>query len=204
MLDVLPFPKAFPERLALRATFCILQRFTRQYPMNKSILTLVVTAALAAFAQAESTVKLTGVHLCCKSCGKGVDKAVGTVSGASAVSDLDAGTVTLTATDAATAQKAVDALVAAGYFGKSEDAAIKVSSETGAKDAKVSSLTVNDVHLCCGKCVKAVNAALANVSGVTSNTAEKNAKSFEIKGDFNAKDVFDSLQKAGLTGKAAN
>lgn len=169
--------------------------------MNKSILTLVITAALAAFAQAESTVKLTGVHLCCKSCVKGVDKAVGAVSGASAVSDADASTVTITAADDATAQKAVDALVAVGYFGKSENPAIKVSAETGAKDAKVSSLTISNVHLCCPKCVKAVNAALADVKGVTSNTAEKNAKSFEIKGDFNAKDVADALQKAGLTGK---
>jgi copper chaperone CopZ len=172
--------------------------------MNKSILTLIVTAALAAFAQAENTVKLSGVHLCCKSCVKGVDKAVGTVSGVTAASDADAGTVTLTAPDAATVQKAVDALVAAGYYGKSEDASIKVSDATGAKDAKVSSLTVNDVHLCCPKCVKAVNAALGNVQGVASNNAEKGAKSFEIKGDFNAKDVFGALQKAGLTGKAAN
>ena len=169
--------------------------------MNKSILTLVATLALAAFAHAESTVKLSNVHLCCKSCVKGVDKAVGTVSGASAVSDSDASTVTITASDAATAQKAVDALTAAGYFGKSEDPAIKVSDATGAKDAKVSSLTVSDVHLCCPKCVKAVNAALATVPGVTSNTAEKNAKSFEIKGDFKPTDVFGALQKAGLTGK---
>jgi copper chaperone CopZ len=169
--------------------------------MNKTILTLVATLALATFAQAESTVKLSGVHLCCKSCVKGVDKAVGTVSGASAASDADAGTVTVTASDDATAQKAVDALVAAGYFGKSENSAIKVSDATGAKDAKVSSLTVSDVHLCCPKCVKAVNAALANVAGVTSNTAEKNAKSFEIKGDFKPTDVFAALQKAGLTGK---
>ena len=169
--------------------------------MNKTILTLVLTAALAAFAQAESTVKLTGVHLCCKSCVKGVDKAVGTVSGAKAASDADGGTVTITASDDATAQKAVDALVAAGYYGKSDNSAIKVSSETGAKDAKVSALTINDVHLCCKSCVKAVNGALGEVKGVASNTAEKGAKSFESKGDFNAKDVADALQKAGLTGK---
>ena len=172
--------------------------------MNKSILTLVVTAALAAFAQAETTVKLTGVHLCCNSCVKGADKAVTSVSGATSASDKDGGTVTITAADDATAQKAVDALVAAGYFGKSENPAIKVSAETGAKDAKVSALTVNDVHLCCPKCVKAVNAALGEVKGVASNNAEKGAKTFEIKGDFNPKDVAGSLQKAGLTGKVAN
>ena len=78
------------------------------------------------------------------------------------------------------------------------------SAETGAKDEKVSSLTINDVHLCCPKCVKAVNAALADVKGVASNNAEKGAKSFEIKGDFNAKDVVAALQKAGLTGKVTN
>src|SRR5438445_654695 len=75
---------------------------------------------------------------------------------------------------------------------------------SGAKDAKIASRTVNEVHLCCGKCVKAVNAALGEVKGITSNTAEKGAKSFEIKGEFNAKEVFAALQKAGLTGKAVN
>lgn len=172
--------------------------------MNKHLLTLVVTAALATFAQAESSVKLTGVHLCCKSCVKGVDKAVATVPGVSAVSDAEGGTVTLTAPDAAAAQKAADALVAAGYFGKSEDAAVKLHDTSGAKDAKVSALKVNDVHLCCGKCVKAVNEALGGVKGVTGNTAEKNVTSFEITGDFSPKEVFTALQKAGLTGKAAN
>ena len=170
--------------------------------MNKTLLTLALSAALASFAQAESTVKLTGVHLCCKSCVKGVDKAVGAVTGVTAASDMDASTVTLTAPDTTAAQKAVDALVAAGYYGKSEDAGVKFNSETGAKDAKVTSLTVKDVHLCCGKCVKAVNAALAGVSGVTGNTAEKDATSFEVKGDFSPVEVFAALQKAGLTGKA--
>ncbi len=172
--------------------------------MNKSVLTLVVTAALAAFAQAESTVKLTGVHLCCKSCVKGADKAVTSISGATSVSDGDEGTVTVTAPDDATAQKAVDALIAAGYFGKSENPAIKVNADTGAKDGKVASVAVNDVHLCCPKCVKAVNGAVSEVTGVTSNTAEKNAKTFEVKGDFSPKEVATSLQKAGLTGKVGN
>ncbi|HEY3900731.1 MAG TPA: hypothetical protein VGM54_19130 [Chthoniobacter sp.] len=171
--------------------------------MNKTILTLVVTAAMAVLAHADSTVKLSGVHLCCKSCVKGVDKAVGAVSGATATSDQEAGTVSITAADAATVQKAVDALVAAGYFGTSDNASVKVSSATGAKDGKVSSLTVSNMHLCCPKCVKAVNAALKDVSGVTSNTAAKNVPSFEIKGDFNPTDVFVAFQKAGLTGKAS-
>src|SRR5262249_22806296 len=157
-------PSCIPSSsLPLRATLANVRRFTSTPKMNKSILTLAITAALAAFAQAESTVKLSNVHLCCKSCVKGVDKAIGTVQGASATSDADARTVAIPAPDDATAQKAVDALVAAGYYGASDNAGIKVTSATGAKDGKVSSLTVSGVHLCCPKCVKAVNTALADV-----------------------------------------
>ena len=116
--------------------------------------------------------------------------------------DKDAGTVTLAGPDAATVQKAADALVAAGYFCSSNDAAIKIKNSTGAKGAKVQTLQVNGVHLCCGKCVTAVDEALKAVPGVKSHTAEKGAKSFAVTGDFTDKDVFTSLQKAGLTGKA--
>jgi hypothetical protein len=46
-----------------------------------------------------------------------------------------------------------------------------------------------------------VNEALGNVKGVTGNSATKGAKSFEVTGNFNDKDVFDALQKEGLTGE---
>ena len=150
---------------------------------------------------AAEMVKLTNVHLCCPSCVKGVAKAIGTVPGVAANSDQEEGTVTLTGPDNATVQKAADALVAAGYFGKSATPGIKLVSDTGAQDKKVQSLKVEGVHLCCGKCVKAVNHALESVEGVKANTATKGATSFEVTGDFNDKDVFAALQKAGLTGK---
>ena len=149
-------------------------------------------------------VKLTDVHLCCQSCVKGVTKAVSGVSGVTATSSMDDDTVSLTGPDTATLQKAVDALTAAGYYGKCSDPSIKVNAETGAKDQKVQSMKVDDVHLCCGKCVKAVGEALGSVAGVTGNTAAKGAKSFTISGDFNEKDAMAALQKAGLTGHVAN
>ena len=65
----------------------------------------------------------------------------------------------------------------------------------------VQSIKIENVHLCCGKCVKAVNEVLATVPGVTGNTAAKGATSFEVTGNFNDKAVFDALQKAGLTGQ---
>ncbi len=162
-----------------------------------------VTSALmlSCLAQASETVKLEKVHLCCNSCVKGVDKAVSQVDGVTATSDKDEGTVILTAPDKATAQKAVDALVAGGYFGTTSDADIKVTSKTGAKGAKVAKITVANVHLCCDKCVKAVGKALESVDGVTGNTAVKKAETFEVTGNFNDQDVFTALQKAGLTGK---
>src|SRR6266853_834509 len=170
---------------------------------NLIIISAVATLALVLPARAgEVSVKLSEVHLCCQGCVKGVEKAVGQVAGATASASQDDGTVTLTGPDTKTVQSAADALVAAGYFGKSSDPAVKINAETGAKDAKVKSLTIEGLHLCCGKCVKAVNTALGEVHGVTRNTAAKGVKSFEVTGDFNDKEVFTALQKAGLTGQA--
>jgi copper chaperone CopZ len=171
----------------------------------KSILASIVLAlALTLSARAaDASVKLTDVHLCCQSCVKGVQKVVSKIDGVTAVSDMDEKTVSLTGPDAATVQKAIDGLVAAGYYGKSSDAAYTVNSETGAKDEKVKSLKVENVHLCCGSCVKAINKVLGGVSGVTDNTAAKGATSFTINGDFNEKEAMAALQKAGLTGHVA-
>lgn len=172
-------------------------------PKLLALATLVFSFAFAPLAAfAEVSVQLSSVHLCCDSCVKGVDKAVAPVTGVGAVSDKDAETVTIKAPDVATAQKAVDALVAAGYFGVSDNPAVKVSAVTGASDAKVQSLDVSGVHLCCKKCVTAVNEVISKVPGATANTATKNAATFQVTGDFKPTDVFSGLQQAGLTGKA--
>lgn len=168
--------------------------------MKTTFAALILALTLTARA-ADVTVTLTDVHLCCQSCVKGVARAVADVAGLTAKADEDAGTVTLTGPDTATVQKGADALVAAGFFGKSSDAAIKINADTGAKNQTVSAIKIEGLHLCCGKCVKAVKAALDTVPGVTGNTAAKGAKSFEVTGNFNDKDVFDALQKAGLTGQ---
>ena len=167
----------------------------------KIIFTALALAFVMAAKAAELTVTITDVHICCQSCVKGVAKAVADVKDLTAKADQDAGTVTLTGPDTATVQKGADALVAAGFYGKSSDPAIKLSTQTGAKNQKVQSIKIEGLHLCCGKCVDSVNHVLGNVPGVTGNTAAKGAKSFEVTGNFNDKDVFDALQKAGLTGQ---
>ena len=97
-----------------------------QIQLMKKIITLSSILVLCCSVQAADTsVTLKNVHLCCNSCVKGVDKAVSGVNGSAAQCDKDAHTVVITAPDEATAQKAVDALVDAGYFGASSNSAIK-------------------------------------------------------------------------------
>lgn len=169
--------------------------------MKALFISLVALATLVLSAHADVTVNISDLHLCCPSCVKGAKKAIATVPGVTATVDADSDVASITGPDTATVQKAVDALTSAGYFGTSSDASIKVSTDTGATGAKVTTLTVSGVHLCCGKCVKAVNKALGTVPGVTGNTAAKGAKSFTVTGNFTDSDVFAALQKEGLTGK---
>ena len=172
--------------------------------MKNIVASLLIASVMTLSVKAETSTKISDVHLCCPSCVKGVEKAVADVADVTAAVDKTAGTVTLTGPDKAAVQKAANALVAAGYFGKSSDAGIKMASETGAKGKKVQTLKLEGVHLCCGKCVSAVDKAVKSVPGVKEQTAKKNAESFEVTGDFNDREVLDALQKAGLTGKVAN
>lgn len=160
----------------------------------------LILLALASTALAETKVTLSGVHNCCKKCTDGITKAVGSVNGTNAT--VEKTSVTITGTSAAEVQKAVDALVAAGYTGESDNAEVKVKPGAGA-DEKVSALTVSGVHLCCGKCVTAAQKAIQTVSGVKSDNATKGAESFKVEGDFNAKELMAALAKAGFTGTAS-
>ena len=164
-----------------------------------------VFAALFSFSlatlAADCTAKISDVHLCCKGCVNGVEKAVGKVSDVKADIDQDAGTVTLSGPNAEAVQKAADEMIAAGYFGKAADNAVKMSADTGAKGEHVTKVTVEGVHLCCGKCVKAVDKAVSSTMGAKGHNATKGAKTFEVTGDFSDKDLAAALQKEGLTGK---
>src|SRR5690349_20411997 len=109
--------------------------------MKLAIVSLLTAATITCAASAaEKSAKITGVHLCCKSCVTGVEKALDKVPGAKADIDSTNSTITLTAPNTATLQKAANALVDAGYFGKSEDPAIKLTASTGAKNQEVKSL----------------------------------------------------------------
>jgi len=172
--------------------------------MKTFLFSLVAALVLAPMVRAaDVTVTISKTHMCCDKCVNIAQKTVAMVDGCTAVADKTAHTVVITAPDAATAQKAIDGLVKAGFYGECKDESCKVATETGAKGEQVKTLKVKGVHLCCPKCVKAVHEAVGAVSGVTGDTATKGAESFEVTGDFKDSEVFDALQKAGLTGKVA-
>lgn len=159
----------------------------------KSVKISLLGAAVAAFAlsaQAEVSLTITGVHNCCGGCAKGITKAVTDGGGTAKV---DGETVVITASDDAAAKKAAAALVAAGYFGEGATA-------PAVADAKVKSATVGGVHLCCGKCVTAVEKAVKSVAGASAHTAAKGAESFTVSGDFSTKELAAALNKAGFSG----
>jgi hypothetical protein len=119
---------------------------------------LFLTSIIAAFslvlaAQADdATAKISNMHICCNGCVKNIQSTVDAVPGLKATIDKDGDTVTLNAADKATLQKGADALTGAGFFGTSSD--VTLDASTGAKDQKMQSLTINNVHVCCGHCVK--------------------------------------------------
>ena len=86
----------------------------------------------------------------------------------------------------------------AGYYGKSDKPSISIG--LGVDDAKVTSAIVTGVHLCCGKCVRAVDKAVEAVKGAGDHTAEKKAKTFKVTGNFSLKELAEALHEVGLHG----
>jgi len=156
----------------------------------------LLSCALAGTALAETKVELKGVHLCCGGCVKAANKAVAD-SGARSTANQGVKTVFITADDDAGAQKALDALAAAGFHGKSDSATIKSPEAKDVPAGKVKKLEVTGAHNCCGACNNAIKAALKKVTGVTGDTAAANSKEFSIEGDFSAADAIKALYDAG-------
>ena len=154
--------------------------------------------AWAVPARAETKVELKGVHLCCGACVKGVAKALESVDGAKAVCDRDHKTVTITAPDEQTAQKALDALAAAGYQGETDSKDLTIKDDSGAAAGKVQTLTLTGVHNCCNSCCKAIKAAVKKVDGVKDDTCKPKTETFDVTGDFDAAEVVKALNAAGF------
>jgi copper chaperone CopZ len=164
-------------------------------------LTLLSLFALAVFARAEITVTMTGVHNCCRGCANGITKA-GTSAGKDITVTAEGKTVTITTKKKSDAKKAVEAIMAAGYFGKVEGGEYeeKKSSASAKPEAKLAKATVSGVHLCCQKCADAASDAVKTVAGITKHDIASKASSFTVEGEFTKAELAAALNNAGFAG----
>jgi copper chaperone CopZ len=154
--------------------------------------------ALAGAAQAETTVEVKGVHLCCPGCVKVVGSILGKVEGVKGVCNQQKKTVTITAPDDKTAQAALDALAAGGFHGDTGNKDLAMKEDSGAEKGKVTSLTVTGTHNCCGACCRAIKATVKKVEGVKEDTAKPKEDTFTVSGDFDAAELVKALNAAGF------
>ena len=147
----------------------------------------------------EIRLELAGVHLCCQGCVNAVDAALMNVDGVNSHCDTENGTVTFTAGDTTAAREALDSLAAAGFYGSSDNQTLAMKSVGNVPHGKVNSLRVSGIHNCCGPCCDAIKEAIATVDGVTGDTAEPRATTFEVTGDFHAAALVKALNDAGFS-----
>jgi mercuric ion binding protein len=154
----------------------------------------------AAPAAAAETVELKRVHMCCPGCAKEVAAVLAKVEGVSgAACDQKAGSARFTAADAKAAQRALDALAAAGFHGDTGGAkGYAFKDDSGVRPGKVKSLTVTGFHNSCGGCVDAFREAIKDVKGVAGDNAKSKVTTCEVTGDFDAAELVKALNKAGF------
>jgi periplasmic mercuric ion binding protein len=145
--------------------------------------------------------KLKGVHLCCGGCVDAVATALESVPVATFQCDMENGTVTLTAEDDVAAQKALDAIAAAGLHGETGNERLKMKAEPNIPPGKVRRLRVSGIHNCCQPCCEAIKGAARSVEGVTSDTTEPGETAFEVRGNFSAAELVRALNAAGFHAK---
>jgi copper chaperone CopZ len=147
----------------------------------------------------EIKVELTGVHLCCQGCVNATNAALMSVKGVHFRCAMENGTITLTAKDGAAAQKALDALAAAGFYGNSDNKDVAMKPVGTLPTGKVKSVEVSGIHNCCGPCCDAIKEAINTVEGVTGDTAKPSATTFTVTGDFEAAAIEKALNAAGFS-----
>lgn len=161
------------------------------------LLALAAAVLLNGVAAAETKVTISETHLCCGQCLKAVDATLKDMPGVTHKSSQAEKTIELTAENDAAAQKAIDALAAAGFYGKLNNDKLKYKP-VAASDATVEKLEVAGIHNCCGSCTTAIKKAVTSVSGVTGTDVKAKEQSFAIEGKFKPADVVKALLAAGF------
>ena len=148
-------------------------------------------------------VKLGGTHLCCPACVRSATKAISGIDGISNVkADRKTKSVSFTAKDAKVGTKAVHALFDAGFFGKvsMDGKAVVLKVPVPSTDEVVSSVTINDVHVCCGACKRSLTKIFPGAK--LSYTGKGATKTVTVTDkELSAAAVIKALRKGGFNGK---
>jgi hypothetical protein len=173
--------------------------------MRRVLAVVVAALALGALTAGQAiadSVEVKGPHICCKQCVNVVGKILGGVAGVSdAKCDIAAKTVTFTAKDEASAKAGIDALIKGGFSGSAtrDGKEMKVALPAVEKGAKVETVTVKDVHVCCNLCQKAINAVFKDSKVKYEGTGAQ--RTVTITGsELYRGTVMEALRKAGFNG----
>ncbi|MFK5924632.1 MAG: heavy-metal-associated domain-containing protein [Verrucomicrobiota bacterium] len=147
-----------------------------------------------------TSVVLSGAHLCCSKCQKRIEKAVERYDDVKLDFDKSAGTVTFNGESGQAVEDALFKVHEAGFYGMTDHARLKMKKPGGSKK-EVEELSVVGMHVCCGKCEKAIKAALKTVKGIDSHTMEKGKSSFIVKGKVSAAELNKALNGVGLNAR---
>src|SRR5438067_1534078 len=158
---------------------------SRRNVMRRFILFMGIALllCLGRSAAAETKVTVSETHLCCRQCMTAVDGVLKGVAGVTYKADQGAKTIEIIAENDAAAQKAIDTLADAGFYGKLDNESIKFKPVTTA-DAAVEKLEISGVHNCCGACTNAIKKAVTSVGGVSGTDVKAKESSFVVEGKF--------------------
>jgi len=147
--------------------------------------------------QAETKVKVSKTHLCCASCVSAVEKTLGNLEGVKHTADQDSHSIEIVAASDEAAQKALDALAAAGFYGELDNTKLKFADVAVSKD-KVERIELTGIHNCCGACTQAIKKAIGGVDGCTANTVKPRQNSFVVEGKFSGESLVKALLDSGF------
>jgi len=168
--------------------------------MRQLFAAVAILAAAGAVRATDGEVKCKadGVHLCCGKCVKSVQAILGKVDGITKVNcDQANKAVTFEAKDKKTADEAVAALLNGGFIGKMTVDGKEIPITNKELKFKADEISVKNVHVCCGQCIKAVNALFKDVKVTVSGPGPQ--KDIVISGkNLDADEVLRTLQSAGF------